>query len=147
MRTLLSTLILIFGISTVAFAEAEYDIQAIQGYDPVAYFTKGEAVRGNGNNALVHEGRTYLFSSREHKKLFKENPERYLPQYGGWCAFGVSKGKKFASDATAWSIVDGKLYLNLNKKVQNIWKEDPNARIKEANTEWKTIHNKASSAL
>lgn len=143
----LLTILMLMVMPVAASASQEVDVQALQGYDAVAYFTEGKAVKGDGNQVVYHDGKTYLFSSKEHKELFKADPNKYLPQYGGWCAFGVSKGKKFASDATAWKIVDGKLYLNLNDKVQAIWLKDTAVNIEEADTQWKDIAEKSASEL
>lgn len=136
--------LLLFPLSVSA---QQYDVQALQGYDAVAYFTQSEAVKGNGNYSAQYDGKTYLFSSKANKELFLADPAKYQPQYGGWCAFGVSKGKKYASDATAWSVVDGKLYLNLNKKVRSIWMKNKEELIDDANSEWLDIKNKAASDL
>jgi len=84
----------------------------ISGYDAVAYFTEGKPTRGNGHHVTVFDGVTYLFASEENKKTFEANPKKYIPAYGGYCAFGVTEKKKFVADPEAWKIVDGKLYLN-----------------------------------
>ncbi|KPJ78225.1 MAG: hypothetical protein AMJ54_04425 [Deltaproteobacteria bacterium SG8_13] len=91
------------------------------GYDVVSYFTEGKAVRGTGWHVAVHQGTTYLFASKANRKQFAESPEQYLPQFGGYCAFGAAMGKKFYADPTVWKIVDGKLYMNLDNKIQKKW--------------------------
>ncbi|MFI4918949.1 MAG: YHS domain-containing (seleno)protein [Legionellales bacterium] len=120
---------------------------ALQGYDVVAYFTDHKPIKGNGDHVVIQDGVYYLFVNERNKQLFQTNPDKYLPQYGGWCAFGVSVGKKIASDPLAWKIVDGKLYLNLNDRVQKIWIKDINGYIKKANMNWIDIKNKNPSTL
>ncbi|MBF7072119.1 hypothetical protein ISG33_01725 [Glaciecola sp. MH2013] len=118
---------------------------AIKGYDPVAYFTMSKPVLGSANHTATHLGATYQFSSAAHKALFEGNPEKYAPQYGGYCAFGVSKEYKFDIDPQAWAVVDNKLYLNLNPKVQSRWLEQQDELIVEADSIWNTIKDVPAS--
>ena len=115
---------------------------AIKGYDPVAYFTEAKPVQGSSQFTADHLGATYHFSSAQNQSLFEGNPEKYAPQYGGYCAFGVSKEYKFDIDPEAWAVVDEKLYLNLNKKVQARWIGEKDELIVEADTIWTQIANK-----
>ena len=92
--------------------------KAIDGYDPVAYFTDGKAVKGQSRFTHEWMGATWLFASAEHRDLLAADPERYAPQYGGYCAYAVSQGATADIDPSAWKIVDGKLYLNLNPEIQ-----------------------------
>ncbi|MBC8284027.1 MAG: YHS domain-containing protein [Nitrospinae bacterium] len=117
------------------------------GYDPVSYFNAGKPMRGNGYNAVTHEGGTYLFATKENKKMFEANPEKYAPQFGGYCAYGVAVGKKFYSDPTIWKVVDGKLYLNLDKNIQKKWNADMNGHIRKAHSNWRNIEHKHPSQL
>ena len=105
---------------------------AILGYDPVAYFTQGRPVKGQ--DALVHEwqGAKWKFASQSHLALFKASPEKFAPQYGGYCAYGVSQGYLVKVDPEAWSVIDGKLYLNYDAKVQAAWTKDAARYIKLA---------------
>lgn len=112
---------------------------AIKGYDPVAYFTEAKPVQGSSQFTAQHLGATYYFSSAQHQSLFEGDPEKYAPQYGGYCAFGVSKEYKFDIDPQAWAVVDDKLYLNLNKKVQVRWTENRDELIVDADTIWTQI--------
>ncbi|KTC95861.1 YHS domain protein [Legionella geestiana] len=114
---------------------------ALQGYDVVSYFTENKPVKGNGDHTVVKDNVYYLFSSEKNKQAFKENPDKYLPQYGGWCAFATSAGIKVPSSPLAWKIVDGKLYLNLNKRVQKIWEKDIPVYIKKADINWPKVKN------
>lgn len=133
--------------ATVASAADENALPAINGYDPVAYFSQNEAVRGSGFHTAEHAGQTYLFASEDNKKEFTKNPAKYAPQFGGFCAFGVSLGKKFYSDPTAFAVVGGKLYLNLNKEIQAKWNADQAQMIKKADGLWDKIKSKKVSSL
>ncbi|HMB71717.1 MAG TPA: YHS domain-containing (seleno)protein, partial [bacterium] len=84
---------------------------ALGGYDPVAFFTGGKPVHGSPSITAEHRGATYLFASEENRQLFQESPERYAPQYGGYCAYGVSVGALFPVDVSTWQVRNGKLYL------------------------------------
>ncbi|MEK9627746.1 MAG: YHS domain-containing (seleno)protein [Nitrospinota bacterium] len=80
----------------------EISAPVMGGYDPVSYFNAAQPLRGNGFHTATHKGGTYLFANKENKKLFEANPEKYAPQFGGYCAYGVAVGKKFFSDPTIW---------------------------------------------
>lgn len=124
-----------------------YSTPAVQGYDVVSYHTGKRPVRGNGNFVATHKGATYQFSSKENMETFKRSPDKYVPAYGGYCAFGVSVGKKFIGDPEVWRIVDGTLYLNLDAGIQDLWFKDVPGRIKTANAEWKNIKDKSPASL
>ena len=119
----------------------------IGGYDPVAYFELGKPVQGNGYHTATYQSGTYLFASKEHQEKFEANPGKYAPQFGGYCAYGVSVGKKFYSDPNRWKIVNGKLYLNLDKDIQKKWKEDIRGNIIKADAIWTQIEHKHPSEL
>lgn len=143
-----SFLVSFFMMQSTAFSAETTDFGvALQGYDVVGYFTEQKPVKGNGDHVVVYKGLNYLFTNDEHKKMFEAAPDKYLPQYGGWCAFGTAIGKKIPSDPLAWKIVDGKLYLNLNSRVQKIWSKDISGYIKKADTNWPKIKDKDSSNL
>ena len=114
---------------------------AIEGYDPVAYFTQAKPVRGSDKYSLEWNGATFKFSSQEHLDLFKAAPEKYAPQYGGYCAFAVSYGSTATTVPEAWSIVDNKLYLNNSLGVRSRWKTDIPGYIKKANKNWPGVLN------
>ena len=120
---------------------------AAHGFDVVAYFEQHRAVRGSYKFAAKHQDATYRFTSKENLELFKKNPARYVPQFGGYCAFGASVGAKFDGDPEYWRIVDGKLYFNLNGDIQQKWLENLQANIKKANKKWPSIAAKAASSL
>ena len=133
-----------------AQAETEVNINngsAVHGYDVVAYFTMGKPVKGSDAFKATHEGATYRFSSAEHRAAFTANPTKYAPQYGGYCAFGTSMGRKFDGDPNAWKIVNDKLYLNLNKKVQAIWLKDVPGFIRGASNNWPIIRSVSDASL
>ena len=109
---------------------------AIKGTDPVAYFRQGQPVTGSTQFTYQWGGATWRFSSAENRDLFAANPERYAPQYGGFCAWAVSQGYTAPIDPTAWKIVDGKLYLNFNQRVQNRWSRDIPGNIAKADRNW-----------
>lgn len=120
---------------------------AISGYDPVAYFTDNKAKKGKSDYAAVHNGAVYHFSSAKNRDLFRKDAEKYAPQYGGFCAFGVTKHRKFSTDPTAWRIVDGKLYLNLNKKIQALWVKDIPGHIENSEKIWPEIKGSTDTYL
>jgi len=109
---------------------------ALKGYDPVAYFEQGEAVEGRKEFSYEWEGANWRFASQDHLDAFRSDPERYAPQYGGYCAWAVSQGKTADIDPEAWKVVDGKLYLNYNKSIQHRWEKDIPGFIRKADEEW-----------
>jgi YHS domain-containing protein len=109
---------------------------AIKGYDPVAYFTEGAPHKGKPEFTVMHNGVKWRFASAENKALFEANPEKYIPAYGGYCAFGVSQGYLVKIEPDAWSIRNGKLYLNYDKSVQKKWARKPATYIKQADKNW-----------
>ncbi|APF02933.1 TPA: YHS domain-containing protein [Legionella pneumophila] len=135
----LSIISLLFLPFLVFASDAAISLVGVQGYDLVSYHQKNGPVRGSGNHTAYHNGVAYLFATDENKKVFQANPEKYLPAYGGYCAFAVSVGRKVVSDPLAWKIVDGILYLNLNKQVQEFWSKDIPGNIKKGNIQWEKI--------
>jgi YHS domain-containing protein len=116
---------------------------AVSGYDPVAYFDEGRAVAGTSEFSLEWGGVTWRFENPEHLALFRAEPERYAPQYGGYCAWAVSNGKIASSDPEAWKIVDGKLYLNYSRSVQEQWQGDVPGNIHRADANWPRLRDPA----
>ncbi len=112
---------------------------ALRGYDPVSYFTEGKAARGDSGISVMHSGVTWRFASVRNKESFLADPATYIPQYGGYCAFGMSRGYKAPTEADAWTIVDGKLYLNYNTKVRESWNKDQKTYIGKADQNWLTV--------
>ena len=112
---------------------------AIRGYDPVAYFTLGEPTRGSDEFTAEWQGATYHFASAENQARFKADPEAYAPQYGGYCAYAVSYGSTASTVPEAWKIVDGKLYLNFNRRADRKWLRNRDAAITRADSNWPTV--------
>lgn len=112
---------------------------AISGYDPVAYFTDGKPVKGRPEFSFQWKDATWLFASRQHLDSFSLHPDQFAPQYGGWCAYGCSRGKKATTDPDAWTIVAGKLYLNNSLQVKEKWMKDQSLRIQQADMNWPKI--------
>jgi YHS domain-containing protein len=109
---------------------------AIKGYDPVAYFSNHQPVKGKEEVTYVWKSATWHFANEENKATFEKNPEQYAPQYGGYCAYGLAKGYKVKIEPEAWAIENGKLYLNYDKGVQKDWDKDRNGYIEKANENW-----------
>ena len=120
---------------------------AIHGYDPVAYFDGGTARIGKAAHTATDGNAAYRFVSEANKKKFESNPERYTPQYGGYCAFGAAVGAKFDGDPQLFRIVDDKLYFNLNPDIQATWQKDIAGNIVKADRNWTEIQEKAPSEL
>jgi YHS domain-containing protein len=143
-----SLLLVVMLIGATSFASADPVNRsgaglALDGYDPVAYFTDGRAVRGSAGFAHVHEGTTYHFASAAHRDAFAAEPARYLPQYGGFCAWAVSRGYTAPTDPLAWRIVDGRLFLNYSRSVQRTWEQDAPGNIRKGDTNWPGLRNKS----
>lgn len=148
-------IILFVGLfSVITFAQittkrtSEFNLEkkvAIQGYDPVAYFTQKKAVKGKASFATTYEGVTYNFSSQANKELFLKNPASYEPQYGGWCAYAMgASGEKVEINPETFKIVDGKLNLFYNAFFNNTlksWNKDEANLKKKADANWKKIVN------
>lgn len=113
---------------------------AIEGYDPVAYFTAAAPVKGQADITYSWNGAVWRFASAGNRDLFAQDPEKYAPQYGGYCSYAVSEGHTARIDPQAWRIVNGKLYLNYSKKVQQTWEQDRDRRIQAADGNWPTLH-------
>jgi len=112
---------------------------AVEGHDPVAYFTEGRPVEGSRDFSTEYQGAEFRFASQENLDTFLADPEAYAPQYGGYCAWAVSQGYTAKGDADHWRIVDGKLYLNYNKKVQEDWEQDIPGFIASADANWPAV--------
>ncbi len=151
-KTLLSSVALSVALATSTLA-AGVDVNtsttglALQGYDPVAYFTDGAPSKGSYKITAIHDGATYRFTSQDHKAAFEADPAAYLPQYGGFCAFGTAMGFKFDGDPTQWKIVDGELFLNLSEEIHQKWQGDQANFIEKADTNWLGIADKSPEEL
>lgn len=115
---------------------------AIRGTDTVAYFTQGQVVKGSDSFSTQWQGATWKFASQKHLDLFLAEPEKYAPQYGGYCAYGVSNGYLVKIEPENWSIVDGKLYLNYNDSVQEKWSRAKQGYIASADKQFPALLQK-----
>ncbi len=113
--------------------------KAVSGYDTVAYFTEGKPVKGNSKFKYKYEGAEWFFSSATNLELFKNDPEKYSPQYGGYCAWAVSQGHTASADPKQWHIDSGKLYLNYDAAVQKDWLKDKTGFIELADQNWPSV--------
>jgi YHS domain-containing protein len=116
------------------------DSVAIKGYDPVAYFTQSKPVKGSAQFTHEWKGAKWQFASEENRNLFKASPDKYAPQYGGYCAWAVGHNYTADTDPEAWKIVDGKLYLNYNKSVQAKWSQEMPKWIADGDKNWPSLH-------
>ncbi|WP_159651115.1 YHS domain-containing (seleno)protein [Vibrio atypicus] len=132
-------------MSLPVFAEDEiytgfFSNKALDGYDTVAYFTQGKPVEGDSQWQVKYKGADWYFSSQENLDKFNADPNRYAPQYGGYCAWAISEKNDFASaDPKQWAIVDGKLYLNYNAEVKEWWDQDRTGHISAADKNWPNL--------
>jgi YHS domain-containing protein len=145
--TLIITLVTMsISAQTVSKRTAEFNLEkkvAIQGYDPVAYFKQGKALKGKKELIATYEGVVYQFSSAANKDLFVKNAASYEPQYGGWCAYAMgSSGEKVEINPETFKIIDGKLFLFYNAFFNNTlksWNKDEASLKAKADANWKKI--------
>ena len=112
---------------------------AIDGYDPVAYFTEAKPVRGNTQFEFKWKGAKWIFYNIENRDQFAAAPEKYSPKYGGYCAYAVSQGNTARIDPKAWKVVDDALYLNFSLKIQQKWEAKQAESIEQANQNWPVL--------
>jgi len=140
-----------FSVSGAVFAGANTETDAndviLAGHDTVAYFTKGKPVLGDEKYTAAYNGAVYRFSSAENRDLFSVSPGKYAPVYGGFCAYGMTFGKKFEIDGKAFEIVENRLYVNKNLEVYGLWKKDIPTHIEQANEKWPEVEDIAASKL
>lgn len=154
LRLLLPGMVLIAAVTVAALpqpARADKAVNAtflsgvaIKGYDPVAYFTEGRAVEGSRDFEAEWMDVTWRFASAANRDAFTAAPERYAPQYGGYCAWAVSQGYTADIDPEAWKIVGGRLYLNYSKSVQTRWQQDIPGNIAKGDANWPSIRAELS---
>jgi YHS domain-containing protein len=108
-----------------------------KGYDVVNYFTDGKPAQGTDSHVVEYAGLKWQFVSKEHREAFKADPAKYVPQYGGFCTWGVANGKLFDVDpVNGWKIVDGRLFLNFNADIQKVFDKNPSGFIAKADANW-----------
>ena len=142
-----ATLIAIGGVSaTPAMAIAAPEVYlppfskvALSGYDPVSYFVGGTPRKGDARFSMTFKGVDYRFASPENLARFRSNPQAFLPQYGGYCAWAVAGGYTAKGDPLAWKIVGGKLYLNYDQNVQKRWARDIPGNIAKGDQNWPQV--------
>lgn len=146
MKKIISLAVIVVAIvSQVHAQKAEVyspDGKAIKGYDPVAFFTDSKPVMGTDSLSYSWKGARWQFANRQNLQRFKANPEKYAPQYGGYCAYGTSQGHKAPTEVDTWTILNDKLYFNYNQKVKEIWTKDKPGYIQKADKEWPEIKGK-----
>lgn len=146
MKYWMSIIMLFFSALTMAKAPVYTGVfsnKALQGYDTVAYFTENKPVQGLSQFKTEYHGAEWLFSSQQNLALFLAEPEKYAPQYGGYCAWAVSEKNDFApGDPQYWAIEDGKLYLNYDKKIKELWDKERSRHIQQANQNWPVLIGK-----
>ena len=123
----------------LAQAVFQRDGVALRGYDPVAYFTNGAATKGEADLTAHWDSATWHFASAANRAQFLNRPEALAPQYGGYCAWAISQGYTAPIDPEAWRIVDGKLYLNANRRIQRRWEQDVAGHIARADANWPNL--------
>lgn len=138
----LSVLLSTFAYAAKPIYSGGKDRAAIRGYDPVAYFVENKPVKGSKDFTLEYNGAKWLFSSQENLDLFKANPEKYSPQYGGYCAYAVAQGTTASIKPEFFTIEDNKLYLNYSKSVYKRWTKDKSDYIEGANENWPEVLDK-----
>jgi YHS domain-containing protein len=141
----LSILLLALGLALPVVAQTKTLLNvdksgvAIQGYDPVAFFTDNKPVKGSPDFVTKQDGAIYYFASKEHRDLFKSNPAKYEPVFGGYCAYGVSRGKLVEIDVDAFQIVDGKLLLQYSRGVRDDFNKDSAGNLAKAQSNWPAL--------
>lgn len=115
---------------------------ALDGYDPVAFFTDSKPLNGDPAISTTYDGAKYFFASKDHKVKFDADPQKYLPQYGGYCAFGAALGALFPVDISTWQVRNGKLYLNLNPAILEQFNKDFEGSIAKAEKNWPDLVSK-----
>ncbi len=147
MRKLVASLFFMFSFVAApqAFAQkapvytSAFNNIGVSGYDIVSFYSKTGAEKGSKTFVTSHNGADYRFVSQENLDLFLANPDAYLPQYGGYCAWAMADGKFAKGDPMHWSMVDGKLYLNFNKSIKKKWEKDVPGFIEAANEKWPAV--------
>lgn len=145
----LMAFILLRSLTAVAGVDTETDSNDVilAGHDAVAYFTQGKPVLGKAEFTATHHGAVYRFSSAANRDQFRRNPDKFAPVYGGYCAYGMTFGKKFEVDGKAFEVVNGRLYVNKNLDVYKAWKKDVPLHIQQANDKWPGVKDVPADQL
>ncbi len=134
-----SFVLLLTGFGGIAVGQSPVDTVAIKGYDAVAYFKDGKALKGNESFTFQWHDMTWYFLTKENRDLFAASPKKYAPQYDGYCAWAMTEARKAQTDPEVWKIVNGKLYLNCSKTAYEKWSRDIPGNIKKADANWLTV--------
>ncbi|HEX3797664.1 MAG TPA: YHS domain-containing (seleno)protein [Verrucomicrobiae bacterium] len=144
----LSLLFLVLGLVLPVFAQSKTLLNvddsgvAIQGYDPVAFFTDNKPVMGKPEFVARYNGATYYFASKDHRDTFKANPAKYEPAFGGYCAYGVCHNKLVKVDINAFQIVDGRLLMQYSKDIREDFNKDAKSNLAKADSNWPVLLEK-----
>lgn len=137
-KTILIVFILVFNTNSYSANKIfTKNGLAIDGYDPVAYHKKQQAIKGNTSISFVWQETNWIFTSIENRDTFAKAPKRYAPQYGGFCAYAMSQGSFAPTTPHAWTLYQDKLYLNYSLGVQKLWRQDKDKFIKRADRHWR----------
>lgn len=146
MRTVVTAVMILAALSSVALAKELNNLDgnglALQGYDPVAFFTDNRPVKGDRQFRSQYHGATYYFASADHKAIFEKEPAKYEPQFGGFCAYGASKGKTVPIKIEAWQIVNGRLLMQYDLDVKAKFNTDPQGNLSKADKNWPELLEK-----
>lgn len=146
MKKLLVALVLFAALSGFAVAKElnnlDRDGVAIQGYDPVAFFTDNHPIKGSSQFESAYQGAKYYFASAEHKAAFDREPAKYAPQFGGYCAYGASQGHPAPVKIEAWQIVDGRLLMQYDLDIKDKFNRDQQGNLHKADQNWPGIVEK-----
>lgn len=143
MKTKLLSLVCTFLTAAVAIASEALNVDkdglALQGYDPVAYFTDSKPVKGLSTFTATYKGATYRFVSAEHRDLFNASPAKYEPQFGGFCGYAASINKLAPIEVEYFQVLHGRLVLQHNEKAWKLWHQDVEGNLKKADANWPTL--------
>lgn len=136
-------LLLIISNSIYAYDDPVYTSffsdKALSGYDTVAYFKQNKAIKGSKKFTTEYKGATWYFSSQENLKTFTQEPEKYAPQYGGYCAYAAADNRTAGGDPELWSIHNGKLYLSYDEDIVEKWEKDKRGIVERADKNWPAL--------
>jgi hypothetical protein len=138
------SLFIVFAINAQSQKSEIFSVEgkAIKGYDVVSFFTEGKAEKGYDSISVSWKNTTWLFASQLNATAFKQNPEKFAPQYGGYCAYGAADGHKAPTQIETWTILNDKLYFNYNLKVKDFWNKNQAELIKKADSNWVELKDK-----
>jgi YHS domain-containing protein len=143
MKQLIVTITALLTLARIATAGEALNVDknglALQGYDPVSYFTDNKPLKGDAKITASYKGGTYHFSSNEHKKAFESNPAKYAPQFGGFCGYAASINKLAPIQVEYFQVLHGRLVLQHNEKAWTLWHQDVEGNLKKADANWPTL--------